>query len=187
MQNVNPAPRPKPRTSMVRDKSRTNLVRDKGRGFLEYEISNVPPLNHCSKEQGTTRCGVNFTPATLRKFTIQMFIALFVLGTVLFLRPRDSYILFYYLGGAIFLLGTCVPNSIKPIYFICLKLAFILEWVSTRFIMLVIFYLVLTPFGLAMRLLGRDCLDRKIEKNKESYWKEKVKHPFNPQDYERQF
>jgi len=126
------------------------------------------------------------TKSTLRKFAIQMFMVFFILGTVLFLRHRASYVLFY-CGGGFFLLGTFAPHFIKPLYFIGAKLAFILEWSGTRLIMLVIFYLVMTPFGFMMRLFGKDCLDRKIEKDEKSYWKEKIKHPFSPHDYERQF
>jgi len=38
-----------------------------------------------------------------------------------------------------------------------------------------------------MRLFKVDLLDRKIDKNKESYWKEKEKEDFKPLNYERQF
>jgi len=38
-----------------------------------------------------------------------------------------------------------------------------------------------------MRLFGADLLDKKIDKHKESYWKEKKKKGFSPLDYEKQF
>jgi hypothetical protein len=41
--------------------------------------------------------------------------------------------------------------------------------------------------GLSMKLFGVDLLDRKIDKDKESYWKKKEEKEFNPIDYERQF
>lgn len=125
-------------------------------------------------------------PATLRKFAIQMFITLFVSGIVLFFKYKEIYI-WLYLLGILSLLGVFMPNLIKPVYSICKKSAFILEWIITRSIILFIFYLLFTPFALVIRLFHIDFLNRKIEKNKKSYWEEKVKNPFNPLDWERQF
>ena len=41
--------------------------------------------------------------------------------------------------------------------------------------------------GIAMRIFGVDLLEKKIDKNKESYWRKKEKMEFNPLNYERQF
>ncbi|KPK98787.1 MAG: hypothetical protein AMJ95_02250 [Omnitrophica WOR_2 bacterium SM23_72] len=122
----------------------------------------------------------------MRKFCIQMFIGLAVIGTILLLRHRGLYLLFYSLG-ALFLLGTLVSPLAKFLYFIWMKLAFSIEWVVTRLIMCLIFYLMFTPLGLVMRWFGKDFLDRRIEKEKKSYWQEKPKVSFNPTNYERQF
>ena len=50
-----------------------------------------------------------------------------------------------------------------------------LGWINTRLILFIIFYLVFTPIGLVMRLFGVDLLDKKIDKNKNSYWRRKEK------------
>jgi hypothetical protein len=42
--------------------------------------------------------------------------------------------------------------------------------VATFLIMGVTFYLVITPFGLLMRLFGKDLLSRKLDRGRESYW-----------------
>lgn len=115
-----------------------------------------------------------------------MFIGFTVLGTILLLRHKGLYPLFYSLGS-LFLLGTLVPPLARFLHFIWMKLAFCIEWGVTRLIMCLIFYLIFTPLGLMMRCLGKDLLDRKIEKEKKSYWKEKPKVSFNPANYERQF
>jgi len=76
---------------------------------------------------------------------------------------------------------------LKSIYTLWMKLAFILGWINTRLILLVIFYLVVTPMGLVTKLFGIDLLDLRIDKRKVSYWRDKEKKLFNPTDYERQF
>lgn len=68
-----------------------------------------------------------------------------------------------------------------------MRFALVLSWVNTRLILLIIFYLIFTPIGLAMRLFGIDLLERKSDKNKKSYWKKKEKKSFSRLDYERQF
>ena len=40
-------------------------------------------------------------------------------------------------------------------------------------VMAAIFFLVVTPIGLIMQLLGKDLLKKKYEKNKKSYWIER--------------
>ncbi len=40
----------------------------------------------------------------------------------------------------------------------------------TKAFMIVFFYVIFTPYGLLMRLLGGDALHQKIEPKKESYW-----------------
>jgi predicted membrane protein len=122
----------------------------------------------------------------MRKFCLQMVLGFTVIGTLFFLRHKSIYPYVYSLGG-IFFLGYLAPPLGKRLHFIWMKLAFVIEWVVTRFIMAAIFYLVFTPLGWCIRLFGKDLLDRKIEKEKKSYWKEKPKHPFHPRFYERQF
>lgn len=74
---------------------------------------------------------------------------------------------------------------IKPVYIVWMRFAFILGWINTRIILVILFYLIFTPVGLFMRLFRIDLLERK---NKEgTYWKKKEKVEFNPLNYERRF
>jgi hypothetical protein len=60
-------------------------------------------------------------------------------------------------------------------------------FIMTKIIMVIIFYLIVTPLGLAASLTGKEFLDMKIDKNAKSYWvvREKIKKVKS--DYERQF
>lgn len=123
---------------------------------------------------------------SLRKFGITMGIAFLVI--TLFLLIRHKYnLLPILISGVFFILAFTTPIVLKPIYIIWMKLAFILSWFNTRLILVIIFYLIFTPFGLVIKLLGKDLLDLKIEKDKPSYWRKKENVPFEPQKYERQF
>ncbi len=54
------------------------------------------------------------------------------------------------------------------------KLGEILAWINTRIILTLIFYGVLTPIGLWLRLTGKDLLQLKRKPSLKSYWLESV-------------
>jgi hypothetical protein len=130
---------------------------------------------------------LNFDKKTLKKFAVTM--GIFFIGITVFILMKRRYIakIPFTISAVFFLLAIFLPNILKPVYFLWMKLTFILGWVNTRVILIIVFYLIFTPVGLLMRLFGNDSLDLKIEKNRTSYWKKKIIKEFNPLDYERQF
>ena len=61
-----------------------------------------------------------------------------------------------------------------------------LGWLNTRLILGLVFYLMITPLGLLIRLAGTDLLDEKIDKKAESYWKKRPPAP-GPARYEKSY
>ena len=47
--------------------------------------------------------------------------------------------------------------------------------------------MIFTPVSLVMKLLGKDLLDKKIDKQAVTYWKKKEKIEIIKEDYLRQF
>ena len=43
-------------------------------------------------------------------------------------------------------------------------------WINNRLALGLIFYLIITPIAIVMRVFGRDALNRKIDKDSDSYW-----------------
>ena len=68
------------------------------------------------------------------------------------------------------LLGAVAPRILRRPYRVWMALAVVLGFVMTRVILTVFFFLVLTPTGLVFRLLGRDSLHRKIDRQAPTYW-----------------
>jgi hypothetical protein len=52
-----------------------------------------------------------------------------------------------------------------------------LAWCNTRLLLGIVYYIVITPTGALMRLLGRDPMDRRL-KDRSSYW---LKHTQRPE------
>jgi hypothetical protein len=61
------------------------------------------------------------------------------------------------------------PRILAPAHRAWMKLAEVLAWVNTRILLGVVFYGVVTPIGLAMRLMGRDPMRRELDRMGESY------------------
>lgn len=73
----------------------------------------------------------------------------------------------------------------RAVYRAWMRFVFILGWINTRIILVILFYLILTPVGLLLRLFRIDLLERR--KKVGTYWKKKEKVKFNPLNYERRF
>ncbi|MFA5410478.1 MAG: SxtJ family membrane protein [Candidatus Omnitrophota bacterium] len=130
---------------------------------------------------------INLNKETLRKFGIIMGIAFLVIALIILFRDQHNPVSVYITSLIFFISAVAMPGLLKPIYIAWMKLAFILGWLNTRLILVIIFYLIFIPIGLMIKLFRMDLLDRKIEKGKDSYWKKKEAKDFNRLDYERLF
>jgi hypothetical protein len=62
------------------------------------------------------------------------------------------------IGGSLILLGFVLPRSLAPVYRGWMVIGHALGWINTRIILGLIFYGMITPMGMVMRLLGKDPL-----------------------------
>jgi hypothetical protein len=102
-------------------------------------------------------------------------------------RIRVPFYVVASLGSVLTLGGLLAPALLSPIERVWMALARVLGWVNARVLLSVVFFLVMTPMSLIMRLVGRDALKRRFEKNRASYWEERPAEPFDPESYRRQF
>jgi hypothetical protein len=130
---------------------------------------------------------LNLDRQSLKKFGITMGIAFLAISLLIFIKHRHSILPTSIISAIFFIFAFTMPNILKPIYVIWMRLAFILSWINTRIILFIVFYLIISPLGLLMRLFGADLLERKIDKQKDTYWIKKEKKEFKLSDYERQF
>jgi len=102
-------------------------------------------------------------------------------------RIRVPFYVFVSLGSVLTLAGLLAPALLSPIEKVWMGLAGVLGWVNARVLLSAVFFLVMTPMSLIMRLVGRDALKRRFEKGRASYWEERPEEPFDPERYRRQF
>ncbi|OGV98375.1 MAG: hypothetical protein A3I04_07000 [Nitrospinae bacterium RIFCSPLOWO2_02_FULL_39_110] len=75
----------------------------------------------------------------------------------------------------------------KKIYSCWIFFSKALGWVNTRILLSLIYFVIFTLFRIISIIFGKDLLDRKIEKGRESYWQKKEIKPFKKELYKRQF
>lgn len=59
------------------------------------------------------------------------------------------------------------PILLQPIYFVWMKIGLVVGWVNTRLILLLMFYAMMLPMGLIMRILGKNAI--RIKARQASY------------------
>lgn len=69
-------------------------------------------------------------------------------------------------------LGWLKPEWLKPVFLGLTLLAFPIGLVVSNLALMMIYYLVFTPIALVFRLIGRDALHRKLDRQAKSYWEE---------------
>jgi hypothetical protein len=76
------------------------------------------------------------------------------------------------IAGALIMLGLAVPRALRLAYRLWMRAGHLLGWFNTRLLLGVVYFLVMTPMGMVMRLVGRDPLDRRL-RDRPSYWVER--------------
>ena len=82
-------------------------------------------------------------------------------------QPMRSWALV--LAVALIVPGLVAPRILSPVHRAWMKLGEGLAWVNTRIILGLVFYLVVTPLGLLMRLVSHDPMRRQLERTGETY------------------
>ena len=107
-----------------------------------------------------------------RSFGIVFFIVFFLIGTYPLLNNDDIRIWSLIISIVFLILGLLNSKILLPLNKIWFKFGILLGKIISPLIMGLIFFVVVTPIGLLMRLLNKDLLNLKFNKRK-SYWIEK--------------
>jgi len=102
-------------------------------------------------------------------------------------RHRPSWgIALAVLALAVGLPGWVRPTLLRPIFVGWMILAFPIGWVVSKLLLLVLYFIVLTPVAVLFRLMGRDLLKRRLDSGHSSYWITK-EQPRDIRRYLRQY
>lgn len=121
----------------------------------------------------------------LLKFGLTMGIVLGLLGGFTWWRGKEYCYYFLIISAIFFFFTFTFPSVLKPVNKLWMTLAILMSWFMTRLILCILFYLGITPMSFFTRLIGKDFLGLKINRDTtKTYWIPKEKNKVN---YEKQF
>ena len=129
----------------------------------------------------------NPSPRELRNFGLLLMLFAALVGAGFIWRAHAIGVArAIWIGGAI-LVGVffAVPPLRRPIYLGWIYATFPIGFVISHVVLALVFYGVLTPIGLVMRMAGRDAMTRRFDRAAASYWTEHDPHK-DPKRYFRQ-
>ena len=107
-----------------------------------------------------------------RSFGVVFFIVFLLIGLYPLLNNNEIRLWSLIISVLFLILGILNSKILSPLNKIWFKFGLILGKIISPIIMGIIFFLVVTPIGFIMKLLGKDLINLKFN-NKKSYWIEK--------------
>jgi len=80
-------------------------------------------------------------------------------------------------------IGVVRPALMRPVYVVWMAAVFPIGWTVSHVLLAAIYYLVITPIGVIMRVCGYDPMQRRCDRNAVTYWKRRE----NQDDTKRYF
>ncbi len=108
-----------------------------------------------------------------RNFGIVFFIVFLIISLYPMTKNQDIRIWSFAIAFIFLILGILNSKILTPLNKTWFRFGLLLGKIVSPLVMGIIFFLVVTPIGLFMRIVGKDILNLKFNKN-ESYWIEKT-------------
>lgn len=125
-----------------------------------------------------------FTARDGRRFAFPVGTAFLLLSGLLFWRDKElAFQITAGLGVGLWVLGTIIPGYLGPVYRAWMRMAFAISKVTTPIFMGLVYFVVLTPTGLIMRLVGRKPMSHPL--TEDGFWYSTEGRPKS--DLRRQF
>jgi len=113
------------------------------------------------------------TKKQLRQFAVISLAGFGLVGAVLKWRfgLETAPIVLWAAGILTFVAGMASPAAVLPVYTLLMAVSMPIGWAVSNLFLRIIFYVIMTPFGLVLRATGRDPL-RLRKPLTDSYWRD---------------
>ena len=89
-------------------------------------------------------------------------------------------------AGLLIVVYYFVPSLQRPLYRGWMFSVMPIGWIISHLLLIAIYYLLLTPIGIIMKVVGYDPMRRKLEPSQKTYWVKRQKSE-DPQRYFKQY
>ena len=83
--------------------------------------------------------------------------------------------------------GLVFPRALQPVFMVWMKFSLLLNWVMTRILLTVVYWIIIVPMGVVMQIFSEDPLKRKWLKKGDTYWDEPETQPTELERWRNQF
>ena len=116
---------------------------------------------------------INWNPdrRQIRQFAAIWIVFFAALGGLAWIRGQSVF--WSALFGCVAAIGLVEyfrPGFMRPIYLAWMYVAFPIGWIISHLLLLAVYYLILTPTGLVMRLFGYDPMRKHFDATAKTYW-----------------
>ncbi len=133
---------------------------------------------------------LNLNPSKreLRIFSLGALVFLAIVGWLVWRKSGSTTAaeILVAVGVVVAVLGLTVPRAVRPLFIALMVINYPIGWVVTHVVMALIFYLVVTPLAVIMKVAGRDPMERRFDQSAATYWKRRPTET-DPGRYFRQF
>ncbi len=81
------------------------------------------------------------------------------------------------IAGILLLLAVIKPELLTYLYKPWMTIGHYVGQFNTKLILIIVFFLIFSPIAFLLKILGKDAMDRKLNKKKASYWIESTNLP----------
>jgi hypothetical protein len=124
----------------------------------------------------------------LRTFGLSLGGACLVWAGILWWRGKPDAARWLVMAAPVLaVIGLTVPIALRPLHAVWMPMAKAVARALTWLLLTLVYYLVFTPYGMLMRILGKDPLQRRLDRSASSYWIRRQDGPFDPSRTTKQF
>ena len=123
-----------------------------------------------------------------QKFGYGLSVILLLIGTLqLIFGSGYLYIYLYAISSIILLSALAFPIVLKPLFILFSYFGFGMNWLVTHMVLTIVFYLLITPIGLLLKLFGKKLLDVEFPGEGKSYWIIREGSSDNKENFKNQY
>ncbi len=87
-------------------------------------------------------------------------------------KTKDAWPMWPFIVMAVFwVIAAIAPQTLRPINHIWLKIGNVLGFINTRIILGLMFFVMIFPIGMLLKIFGKDSMNRKLDKKTNTYRK----------------
>jgi hypothetical protein len=126
-------------------------------------------------------------PKELKEFGITFAVVFGALTGLIYWRHHALNLNFAAAAVLFAFLAFVYPQVLVPLQKVWMTLALLMGWVMSRVILGILFFAVITPIAIFLRLTGKRFMELKIDKSAKSYWHPRPDVPFDKASCETQY